>query len=69
MLAEEFILAIPVSGRPQAHASDRAATGIGDNYIYQKNIAHRACFIVSQSVVIISVTILNVWPLHGYTEI
>ena len=68
MPAAGFKLAIPASGRPQAHASDRAATGIGGSHIYQWHIAHRVCFIVSQSPVIISVTVLNVRPLYEYTE-
>jgi len=69
MPAAGFKLTVPASGRPQAHTSDCAATGMGSSHIYQWHIAHRACSIVSQSAVIISVTVLNVWPLYGYTEI
>jgi hypothetical protein len=64
-----FKLAMPASGQLQAHATDRAATGNTGSYIYQWQIAHRVCFTVSQSAVIISVTVLNVCPLSGYTEI
>ena len=38
MLAAGFEPAIPASERPQAHAIDRAATGIGYIWLYQWNL-------------------------------